>query len=127
MVKVDKKQEKVSLVKINSSLYEAIRATVGENSIEFPSIKHFIEKASMQALGFKKYNIEGVEDQNFDGKKLSQVVGESETGFVFCLACNRAFLKEKGANNDAAKICPQCKKAILHLSKILKGENKNGR
>ncbi len=114
------KKERAALVKINRELHDVVKAIVEQNSIEFPSIKHFIEKAIMSAAGFRRYNIGGIDDTYIEEKPLKKLVGESTKNFVICIVCNRAFLKNKEDNSENARICPNCKSIILHFANKLK-------
>lgn len=116
------KKEKTALVKINKEVHEVVRAIVEQNGIEFPSIKHFIEKAIMNAAGFRRYNIGGIDDKYLEEKPLKKLVGESTKNFVICIVCNRAFLKDKKDNNENARICPNCKNIIHHFANKLKNK-----
>ena len=118
------KKPKSTLVKIDSHLYDTIKAYVEQNNLEYPSIKYFIEKAVMGFVGFKKYDIGGIDYKYIDEAPLKRVVGTPNKKFFMCIACDHAFLKDKNDNGESSKICPRCKGAILHFAEKLKGEEK---
>ncbi len=114
------KKEKSTLVKINIGLYNFVEELVKQNPIEYQSIKHFVEKAIMDVVGFKKYNIGGIEGKYLEERPLKRVVGESKKGFFTCIVCGRFFLRDKKENNEASKICLNCRNTILHFAPKLK-------
>lgn len=115
---------KSTLVKIDKTLYDVVKANVEKNKVEFPSIKHFIDQAVTRALGFKQYDVEGIDEIYIEERPLKRLVGESSRGFFICKMCDRAFLKKKGDDSEAAKICPNCQNAIRHFAPKLKEEKK---
>ena len=121
-----KKQEKTktNLVKINSELYNAIKATIGKNKIDYPSIKYFVEKAVEKAVGFKKYDIEGIKVHKSD-EPLKNILPLPSKNFCMCFLCDRAFLKDKEDKSEVGKICPNCKRVILYFAdEIIKEKSK---
>lgn len=111
MTNKEQNQAETSLVKINSELYDRVKKKVKSNSIMYPSIKSFIEKATLQKLegqgSFKVF------DDLFSGKiKLTK----NSKNFTLCLACGKAFLKEKKDKDKKSKICPNCQKLINYFS-----------
>src|SRR3989338_7876595 len=117
------KEEKYSepvLVKMNQELYEQVRQKVKENSIEYPSIKHFVEIAVMHTLGFKKYDIEGVNQEFIEKEPLKNLV----KNYASCSFCTKFFLKNKEDKGDFAKVCSSCKLAIINLAEQLRGDKK---
>lgn len=118
------KMGKSTLVKIDRTLYNVVKAKVEKNKVEFPSIKHFIDQAVTKALGFREYNIEGIDDRYLEERPLRKLVGEPNKNFFMCQACNRPFLKEKNDSSDAAKICPNCRATIAHFAPKLKKDKK---
>jgi hypothetical protein len=115
-----------TLVKIDSELYEIVKSFVEVNKFEYPSIKNFVEQAVIKSLGFKKYDIEGVDDELAHLKPLKKVVGNFQKGFSLCVVCSRPFLRNAKETNEASKICPNCKQTIAHFApKILNNQTQN--
>lgn len=115
---ISKKKREPALIKINRELYEAIRLIVKKNPVEYPSMKHFVEQAAMSLVGSKKYDIEGVKsDRATLNEKLEKVIEDASREATVCVLCNKTFFKQEGSNSK--NICSDCRKSILHLSKIL--------
>ena len=90
------KKEKTSLIKINSDLYNKVKEKVNANSIEYPSIKHFVENAITLALGFKKYDIEGIPQDisSYNKIPLKDIMYHSNKNLTVCVLCLRFFLAD---------------------------------
>lgn len=113
------KKEKSTLVKIDKDLYDALKILVEENHLEYPTIKNFIERAIMAQAGYKKYDIQGINDPLMESKPLKKVVGIPKSNFSQCLVCNRFFLRDKDETGEKSRICPNCKETITHFSDII--------
>jgi len=120
MKKLQKARLETALVKINSQLYQQMREYVKLHKLEHPSIKNFVEHAIMRSLGFKKYNVDGVDYDKIANRPLSEVVGEKSDNLVLCVICNRVFFKDRANLGVTKRICPNCKAALLHFSDKLK-------
>jgi len=118
-----KKSEGTNLVKLDSKLYNQIREYVKLNKLEYPSIKNFVENAVTRALGFKQYDIEGIDSQKLAKTPLSEVVGKSSSRYVPCALCNKLFISPKGSN---IRVCQECSSEIMQVvdTIVQKRENK---
>ena len=119
------KKNQDKLIKIDESIYNLMKGYVEKNKLEYPSMKHFVEKAIVKALGFKQYNIGGVRQDYDEDTPLKRIVGESQKEFTLCIICNRPFLKNTKSNNESSRICPNCKDTIVHFAPKLKKEKDN--
>lgn len=105
----------VSLVKINSNLYNEVVEIVESEHIDYPSIKNFIEVAVRNQVNLIKYDIENREALLSPKGDLKK--GKNE--FTTCLACNKLFLNEKEKNKAGRKVCPKCVNIINNLKKLV--------
>lgn len=123
MKKTKKNIGKSLLVNINPELYQLTKDYVKQNKMEYPSIKNFVENAIKKALGFKKYDIEGVDPTQMANKPLTSLVGESKGSFVNCKICKRGYYKLRENKNDS-NICPNCTETLSNFVKFMAGEKK---
>lgn len=107
------KDNKVSMVKINSELYNEVVAISKADNINYPSAKNFIEQAIKNFINSIKYNIE---NQNAIISRDGKLTGSSKNEFTGCLMCDRMFLNEKSRNKEGKRICPRCSAIIKHFS-----------
>lgn len=111
-----KEKNEVSLVKINSELYDEVVELVQANQIDYPSIKNFIEVAVRNQVNLIKYDIENRHEVIEPNGKLK---AGSKREFTTCIACNNLFLNEKEKNKRGKKVCSKCTKIIKNLSKLV--------
>ncbi|MDO8508191.1 MAG: hypothetical protein Q7S27_00740 [Nanoarchaeota archaeon] len=121
-MKKKKKAEKTALIKINSLLYRQVREFVKFHPIEYPSIKHFVENSIMKSLGFKKYDIEGIDLEKSDSKPLVDVVG-SPAKYLRCIFCDCFYPKNE--KKGSVNVCPICAEAIMQVVISIRNENSN--
>ena len=119
--KASKRKEAPALIKINRELYEAIRIIVRKNPVEYPTMKHFVEKAAMNLVGSRKYDIQGIKTDDASLEQpLREAVKNANKTPVNCIICNKSLYKQEGSK--AKDVCLECRKAISHLSKVIGGE-----
>ena len=107
---------KDKLVKIDEVVYNAMKEYVAKNKLEYPSMKYFVEKAIVYAMGFKKYDIEGTSDTYDEKAPLKSVVGDFNRSLAMCFVCNRSFLRDPKDNSEISRVCPNCKNTISHFA-----------
>jgi hypothetical protein len=117
-MKSSKKIRETSLVKLDSELYKKIREFVKMNKLEYPSIKHFVESSVMKSLGFKRYDIEGVDADSRSSQLLSDVVGNPSGNYTMCSLCNKVFFKNK-LDKRKIRMCPSCTKITEQYSDLV--------
>lgn len=108
--------EDVSLVKINSELYKEVSDFVDIRSIEYPSIKNFVEVSVRNQLNRIKYDIQNRDEILSPAGKL---IVTPKGGFVSCLACGKMFLNDKEKTKQGKRICPKCTEVIKKLSNLV--------
>lgn len=113
-MKKHKKKEKDALIKINGQLYEIVKEFLKTRNLEYPSIKNFVENAVMRAVGFKKYDIDGVDADNRLKETMEDVIGNASGGYAPCMICNKVFFKKE---IGAERICEKCGAIITHLAR----------
>lgn len=113
------KRGSTALVKIDSILYKQMKEFVNLNKLQYPSVKNFAEQAIMRSLGFKRYDIEGVDYEKSADKPLVNVVGEPEGHYVICHICGKTFFIR---NSDDSRVCSSCTAAIKQVVKSIKEE-----
>lgn len=109
-------ENEVSLVKINSELYNEASELVQANQIDYPSIKNFVEVAVRNQINLIKYDIENRQEIIAPNGKLK---AGTKREFTTCIACSNLFLNEKEKNKHGKKVCPKCTKIIKNLSKLV--------
>ena len=114
------KRGKQAIIKINSEIYDKIKVVVDSNKVLYPSIKNFVEKSLAEALKFNKYNIEGLSDFFDPAKHPLNLVVKSDKNYVMCHMCSKFFLKDKLADREIDRVCPNCKSAIAYFAKQMK-------
>jgi hypothetical protein len=125
-MKRSNKEEETALIKINPELYKQVREFVKQNKLEFPSIKYFVEKSIQKSLGFKKYDIEGIDTENNSKKALVDVVGKSNSNMLICPICSRVYRKDK-SESEGLTTCPTCSQAITNVIKSIRDEKESRR
>lgn len=110
------------LVKINAELYKLAKNAAKTNSLEYPSMKNFVEKAVKRLVGFKKFDIEGIDDETNANKPLYDVVGESSGNYVMCALCDKVFFKEDATKGSNVRFCEDCSSALMQVVKAKRDE-----
>lgn len=102
-------KSRTSLIKIDAMLYKQMREFINLNKLQYPSVKNFAEQAIMRSLGFKRYDIEGVDPEKSAHKPLVNVVGKLEGHYVVCNICSKTFFIKQPSDS---RVCPSCTAAI---------------
>lgn len=106
--------KEVSLVKIDSKIYDDVSEIVKANPIDFPTIKNFIEIAVRNHLDLIKYNIGNRED--IISPKGEIIPSSSTKKFSKCNLCSRIYFGVKKNSQDKMPLCPNCKKIIIKIA-----------
>ncbi len=128
--------KKDSLVKIGTEIHNEVKDLVKE-SVEFPSVKNFVERAvriqlsnimfdipgNTRHLFIEKYPENQINKIMFDlpqGMKKILRKNKAETfksdkHFTNCLVCDKVFLA-KINEKEGSRICPRCKEVIKYFS-----------
>jgi len=117
----DNMEEENKTFKLGIGLYEETKRIVEANPISFSTTDSFIEDAVRNYIASIKYNIEmgvnSVISQNTGALRRSQKI------FTICLACEKAFLKDRNSLKESSRICSNCRSNIIFFSKLLEKED----
>jgi len=119
MAEEENGEKKVSLVKIDSELYDKASEIVKLNPIDYPSIKNFVEVSVRDQINAIRYNVENMKQiVSKDGKLVKK---KSDERYTNCLVCDKIFLAPD-VKGGRGKVCKGCRERILKLAEKL-GDN----
>jgi len=109
-------KRKISLVKIDSKLYEEAVTLANADKIAYPSVKNFVENAIKAYINSITYNIENKEQLVSKDWVLK---GQTKKGYTQCLLCDNFFLNDKSRNQQGKRVCPKCTRIVNKIQKFL--------